>query len=298
MPVLYPDSIAAAYVNESSTICGDNGPGIRPDAMLRRQRCYDSKVRALDMVLQAKCPRDRDPHADFTVVHLRLGDSFCATTVYASTALRPPPASEVVAVVRAVHERDRPCTLVYSSHGGCENETRAYVAEVVRSLAEDAGDMRVKKPKMRQEPHGGGSDPRGLLVPPPVVEEGVGWRDADRHFCAMANAKVKSENLLFDGLRRVLCLSSSFHRRILNAELRSLCRVQAASAISLIAFERGAICRPCSRWSERRSFGLTQTSSSRRKKRKMKRAKRRRPLASPPKVAAARLLHHPSRRWL
>jgi len=161
MPAKFPGSIAADYVNASSSICGDNGPGNRPEALLRRQVCYDNKVAALDAVLERHCPRPLDLFRFATVVHLRLGDSFCATTVYAATALRPPPVAEVVSAVSAMHVGGEPCTIVYSSHGGCENETRAYVTATVAGLGGDVS-----------------------------LEEGVGWRDADRHLCAMANARL------------------------------------------------------------------------------------------------------------
>ena len=270
MPERYPGSIAAAYVNASANICADNGPGSKPDALRRRQTCYDNKIEALDNVLRRLCPiiasqisrtrvdngfsriknhshsgheggdgrvrrssrvgkiedsnsrsfrRDgrqlglqnsyewvaegaslspclspsKYPYSGGVVVHVRLGDSFCATTTYAREALRPPPARDVARVVEAAleadataQERERslsqqrqaldqslspsPCTVVYSAHGGCLNATSAYVTQLMELLGNNSSS----------------SSSSGARC---VLEEGVGWRAADKHLCAMVNAR-------------------------------------------------------------------------------------------------------------
>jgi len=273
MPERYPNSIAAAYVNASANICADNGPGLKPEAMRRRQRCYDNKIEALDNVLRRLCPAMAPPSSQIedyansgtirrrydyshggqkgiemcsssriskpndsttssrsvrlqarqlrlqncdialaaaaspspcpappehaytggVVVHVRLGDSFCATTTYAREALRPPPASDVARVVEAALLADAavqkqqqeaaerrkvpdwssslpPCMVVYSAHGGCLNATSAYVTELMELL-------------------GGNSNSSSSSGARCTLEEGVGWHTADKHFCAMVNAR-------------------------------------------------------------------------------------------------------------
>ena len=180
MPAHYPGSIASMYVNESRAICSQNPPGYptKQEALSRRQVCYNDKIAALDRVLQNACPHDADSLRG-TVVHLRLGDSFCATTDYAVEALRPPRAFEVAQVVASHRVAEEPCVVVYSSHGGCEADTRAYVDRVKVVLSESSGSSsRHENSEMKFE---------SVRV---RLEEGVGWQDADRHFCAMVGARV------------------------------------------------------------------------------------------------------------
>jgi len=123
---------------------------------------------------------------------------------------------------------------VYSSHGGCLNETKAYLNEIVDLLHAQrtaaAPTPLLLKSSSEREVFGGASSQSSsrtqppLLLPPfpslargplsqrprkkkkkkklkekegakkaecpPAIEEGVGWGDADRHFCAMVNARV------------------------------------------------------------------------------------------------------------
>jgi hypothetical protein len=181
------------------------------------------------------------------VAHLRLGDSFCATTAYARDALRPLPPRDVAAVVQAALLADaispqqkqqeqqqqpqppassvsaasssapsegqdklrrRPaapnCTIVYSAHGGCLNATSAYVTELMGWLDDGRQKIATAAPAMNPlaaplvallaaplaaplaaKPSRGSSATTGC-----VLDEGAGWRAADRHLCAMVNARA------------------------------------------------------------------------------------------------------------
>ena len=178
----YPLSTASAYIVEAdkdTRACAEverltASANAHPASVIRaRQGCFDSKVHALDRALLQTCALDwvmQDSAS--TVVHVRIGDSFCG---------RPPPLDGLIALLREHHEPGKPCHLIYSAHESCGELTTRYFTSLIRA--------QWKLNTTRYSASSGSA--RSTWASNPVIEPGdATWSDVDRHLCAMANAKV------------------------------------------------------------------------------------------------------------
>ena len=161
----YPSSIAAAYIKGSRIL--DKQCGTSRARILDLRMCYDAKIRVLNEILPDKCSLDLYSHS--TVVHLRMGDALCVNTGYAKTKLRPPSPNEAAEVI-VQHEKrtgDGACLILFSTHGGCIDQSTNYI-ERLRHI-------------LRQDERG-----RNITY---AFKEGSGWLDVDADFCRMVNAQ-------------------------------------------------------------------------------------------------------------
>jgi len=161
----YPSSIAAAYIKGSRILgkqCGTSRARV-----LDLRMCYDAKIHVLDDILRDKCSLESYSHS--TVVHLRMGDALCVNTSYAQTKLRPPSPNEAAEVIVQHETRtgDGACLILFSTHGGCIDQSTNYVERLHHIL--------------RQDKRG-----RNITY---TIKEGSGWLDADADFCSMVNAQ-------------------------------------------------------------------------------------------------------------
>ena len=85
VPLLFPQSIGAAYVtNTTSGIVKEACSG-HPASLQKRKLCYDARVETLSKVSSTLCrPYYSKQNQTAIVVHLRLGDALCAETDYVS----------------------------------------------------------------------------------------------------------------------------------------------------------------------------------------------------------------------
>jgi hypothetical protein len=119
IPAHFPESIGALYVNMSSTsVCATvGGAGFSLHGLSKRQQCYDDKVAILDSVLRLKCEEFGDAFSTAVIMHVRLGDAFCAKTEYVHDSLKPPSVNDVYELSRKHMHLLRPFTFIYSTHG-------------------------------------------------------------------------------------------------------------------------------------------------------------------------------------
>jgi len=175
MKAFYPHSTAAAYVAEAdrdTAACQESqdlGSGGHPAAVVHlRQRCYDSKVAALDRALLKMCSLDwvlQDQIS--TVVHVRVGDSFCG---------RPPTIRQLIAYLRIHHEPGRPCHLIFSAHESCGELTKKYFTDLITAQWR----LNTSRPGLT----------RLSTSTAPMIEDGDSWHETDRQLCAMTNARL------------------------------------------------------------------------------------------------------------
>jgi hypothetical protein len=177
MASFYPHSTAAAYIAEADRDTGAcqelndqfGGGGGHPAALVAlKQRCYDSKVGALDRALLKMCSFDwvvQDQTS--TVIHVRVGDAFCG---------RPPSVKQLAAYLRIHHVPGKPCHLIYSAHEACGALTQAYFTGLITAQWR----LNASRPGLTRMSTAAG----------PMIEDGDGWHDTDRQLCAMANARV------------------------------------------------------------------------------------------------------------
>ena len=180
---LFNESIGAAYVKRVATgELGTNCSGCSGCGEERQAACDRAKARILSGVCQRKCVPSASSSSDdppTVVVHLRLGDALSGTTA-AERSYHPPPPSEVA---RAA---------VRSSAGGGGNGKRVVFMYAMQSMQEP-GSRTYALQEAETEQYLQSlaalmkeANPQGDVT----IEEGFTWRDADRHFCQMVNAKA------------------------------------------------------------------------------------------------------------
>mmetsp|Transcript_29266 Transcript_29266/g.59870 ORF Transcript_29266/g.59870 Transcript_29266/m.59870 type:complete len:300 (-) Transcript_29266:280-1179(-) len=169
----YPRSLVAEYVKLSSernaTSC------VSTKWRGQTQLCHKEKLENLNDALVQRCPESPQHLAESgTVVHIRLGDSLCANSLHVVTTLRPTPPQKVAeAIESSAYSREKPCYIYYATHGGCFNQSQSYI----NALGEALLFLSKRRRPLSQEP---------LCR----MEVGVGWQDADRHFCNMVSSHV------------------------------------------------------------------------------------------------------------
>lgn len=109
--------IYLCHLSEISVCAQLGNPSYTTQAMVKRQACYDDKVAILDSVLKSKCGVWDKASKRMAVLHVRLGDAFCATTEYVVDSLKPPTPEDVFGVAKKYMSSDRPLTVIYSTHG-------------------------------------------------------------------------------------------------------------------------------------------------------------------------------------